>query len=112
MWCLTGSMDARLIADSRSADVAFDSYMTDEASKMKRVAEVSLRGRINQQSFEIIRRKGIRKSELFFYLDGKDMTTLSVKDTQSLIEETLGIGNGLLQRCCFYGQHTHTQQVG
>ena len=32
----------------------------------------------------------------------------AVKDTQSIIDETLGIGGGLLQRCCFFGQHSHT----
>jgi chromosome segregation ATPase len=39
-----------------------------------------------------------------------DLTTQSVKDTQIVLEDTLGIGQGLLQRCCFFGQHSHTQQ--
>lgn len=110
MWCLTGSLDARLIADSKAADVTYDSFVTDEAAKSKRVASVVLQGQINGRDFVVSRKKGNRKTELSFMLDGKDMTTLSIKDTQTMIDEHLGIGNNLLARCCFYGQHSHTQQ--
>ena len=26
------------------------------------------------------------------------------------IDSILGVGNNLLQRCCFFGQHSHTQE--
>lgn len=54
---------------------------------------------------------GSKKSDLIFTLEGKNMTTQSMKDTQDLIDIELGVGNGLLQRCCFFGQHSHTLQV-
>lgn len=106
MWGLTGSMDARLVADGKAVDVAYDAG----SSSSKRTAEVSIRGKINEKPFEVTRRRGARRADLSFALDGKDLTTLAVKDTQALIDETLGIGGGLLQRCCFFGQHSHTLQ--
>ena len=51
------------------------------------------------------------KSELMFTLEGKNLTTQSIKDTQDMIDEHLGIRDGLLQRCCFFGQHSHTLHV-
>ena len=113
MWALSGSLDARLVADGRAADVAFDSgAFTGKAGKTEsRTAEVTLWGSINEKSFEIVRRRSAKKSELFFSVDGKNLTTQSVKDTQQVMDEELGIGNGLLQRCCFFGQHSHTLQV-
>ena len=56
-----------------------------------------------------MRRRG-KKAELLFSLGAKDLTTLAVKDTQAAIDEALGTGGGLLQRCCFFGQHSHTLQ--
>ena len=78
MWGLTGFMDARLAGDSRAVDVAYD----PGPGLKKRTAEVRLIGRINQQPFEIIRRRGPRKTELLFNVNDVDLTTLSVKDTQ------------------------------
>lgn len=49
--------------------------------------------------------------QLIFKVDGVDVTQQSVKDTQTRIDEKLGVGNGLLQRCCFFGQHSHTMQA-
>lgn len=43
-----------------------------------------------------------------FKLDGADLTTQSIQDTQAVIDEKLGIGDDLVQRCCFFGQHSHT----
>ena len=105
MWGLTGNMDPRLVADGKAVDVAYDS---GKAGAPKRTAEVTVKGRINGKAFEVVRRRGPKKAELLFSLDGMDQTTQAVKDTQTIIDETLGIGGGLLQRCCFFGQHSHT----
>jgi hypothetical protein len=107
LWGLTGSMDTRLIDDSRAADVAYDAG----EGQPKRTAEVVIHGFINSKPFILTRRRGPRKTELLFTLDGKDMTTQAVKDTQNIIDDVLGVGNNLLQRCCFFGQHSHTLQV-
>lgn len=118
MWALSGSMDARLVTDGRAADVAYDtgSFVGSDGAagrqeSAKRTAEVSLWGSINEKPFELVRRRGAKKSELLFSVDGRNLTTQSVKDTQIVVDAELGIGNGLLQRCCFFGQHSHTLQV-
>ena len=67
-----------------------------------------LQGAINSEPFRITRRRGARRNDLYFTLGDRDLTTQSVKDTQQEIDSRLGIGNGLLQRCCFFGQHSHT----
>lgn len=129
MWGLTGSLDARMVGDSKSADVTYDAVLsrlgpsgaadvgagkkktaaTPKESKL--MAEVVVQGWINAAPFQIIRRRSSKKAELHFRIDGKELTTQAVKDTQALIDEHLGIQSGLLQRCCFFGQHTHTMQV-
>ena len=108
MWALTGSMDARLVADGRAADVAYDNGVGP-----KRTAVVTVTGYVNKEPFTVTRRrgKGGKLTELKFHLGGKDMTTQSVKDTQDVIDKTLGIGGGLLQRCTFFGQHSSTLQA-
>jgi hypothetical protein len=129
LWGLTGSLDARMVGDSKSADVTYDAALQrpsgdvppkGTASKRKSaaasassklVAEVIVQGSINAQPFEIVRRRSAKKAELHFTLNGTVLTTQAVKDTQALIDEHLGIQGGLLQRCCFFGQHTHTMQV-
>lgn len=45
------------------------------------------------------------KGGLVFYLDGKDLTTQSVKETQLVIDQTLGVGSQILSRTMFHGQH-------
>lgn len=113
MWALTGSLDARLVGDNRPTDVAFDASLvnTNSKNKSKPTAEVSLFGTINGQSFELVRRRSSKKTELSFKLDNQDLTTQSVRDTQVVVDQVLGIGKGLIERCCFFGQHTHTLHV-
>ena len=131
MWGLTGSLDTRIVGDSKSADVAYDAVLShmgkaarteapppgknvskaSAAALNKLTAEVAVRGSINNLPFEIIRRRSSKKAELHFSVNGTVLTTQAVKDTQALIDEHLGIKDGLLQRCCFFGQHTHTMQV-
>ena len=129
MWGLTGSLDARIVGDSKSADVAYDAVLShmgkaapsegagkktgkaSAAALSKLTAEVAVRGSINNLPFEIVRRRSSKKAELHFSVNGTVLTTQAVKDTQALIDEHLGIKDGLLQRCCFFGQHTHTMQV-
>ena len=57
----------------------------DGPSAVIRTAEVTLDGLINGQAFQVTRRRSAKKSELFFTLDGRNMTTQSVKDTQILM---------------------------
>lgn len=134
MWGLTGSLDARMVGDSKSADVTYDAVVSRiggtgvagdlvgvsaagkkkaaaTAKESKLTAEVTVQGLINSVPFEIIRRRSSKKAELHFTVGDQVLTTQAVKDTQALIDEHLGIQSGLLQRCCFFGQHTHTMQV-
>lgn len=106
MWCLTGSMDARLVPDGKMTDVAYDTG----SLKDKRTAEVQVNGMVNGEAFKIIRRRG-KKTELSFVVGNIDYTKQAIKDTQVCIDDILGISNGLLQRCCFFGQHSHTMEV-
>jgi chromosome segregation ATPase len=41
---------------------------------------------------------------LIFHLDGKDLTTQAIKDTQAIIDENLGVGPQILARTMFHGQ--------
>lgn len=111
LWGLTGSLDSRLASDSRPADVAHDFGGVSSQTNGKAVAEVAVSGHVNGREFRVVRRRSSKKSELHFTLDGKDLTTQAVKDTQTLMDSVLGIRGGLLQRCCFFGQHSHTHQV-
>jgi DNA repair exonuclease SbcCD ATPase subunit len=53
----------------------------------------------------ITRTKMLSKGSLTFLLDGEDLTTQSVKDTQAAIDEKLGVGAQVLARTMFHGQH-------
>jgi DNA repair exonuclease SbcCD ATPase subunit/DNA repair exonuclease SbcCD nuclease subunit len=117
LWALTGSLDTRLSNDGRSYDVAFDvgphapTVAKRYSSSLQRsTAEVSLKGRINGKPFEVIRRKSNKKQELFFFVDGQELTNQAVKDTQAVMDAWLGLDRGVLQRCFFFGQHSHTSQ--
>jgi hypothetical protein len=104
---MIGQLDPRLVADSKAHSVVFDAG----AGQPKRVAEVTVKGMINSKPFELTRKRSLKKTELLFLLDGQDLTAQSVQDTQLLVDEILGTGSGLLQRSCFFGQHSHTMQV-
>lgn len=112
MWALTGSLDARLVSESRVANVAHESVLLSEDSNgvaKKHTAKVTLYGSVNGKEFIITRKRSSKKAELSFILDGIDLTKLSVKDTQQAIDEALGVGNGILQRSTFFGQHSNIQ---
>ncbi|KAG7352086.1 SMC domain containing protein [Nitzschia inconspicua] len=96
LWALTGTLDARRSMDMRVADVINDD------SKM---ARVTVEGFINDVPFIVSRTKTPSSGDLFFQLDGVDMTTQSMKETQILLEERLGIVPELLLRSIFHGQH-------
>ena len=55
--------------------------------------------------FSITRTKTASKGGLTFILDGNDLTTQSVKETQLMIEEKLGVSSQILSRTMFHGQH-------
>jgi DNA repair exonuclease SbcCD ATPase subunit len=66
---------------------------------------VTVEGFINEIPFVVSRKKTASKGDLFFQLDGIDMTTQSVKETQILLEEKLGVDPDILLRSVFHGQH-------
>jgi hypothetical protein len=107
LWALTGSMDTRLVSDTRAANVAHEGI----GEKIRRTAEVVLHGTLNDKPFTVCRRRDNKKSDLRFEIDGKDLTKQSVKDTQSSIDEELGVGDGMIQRASFFGQHSTTLNV-
>lgn len=68
-------------------------------------ARVTVEGSINEIPFVVSRSKTASKGNLFFQLDGVDMTTQSVKETQAVVEEKLGVDSHILGRAVFHGQH-------
>ncbi|CAJ1923078.1 unnamed protein product [Cylindrotheca closterium] len=96
LWALTGSMDARRANDGKVTDIIND---------YSKVARVTLEGSINGSPFSISRSKTPTKGNLVFLLDGDDLTTQSVKETQMMIEEKLGVDSQILSRTMFHGQH-------
>jgi DNA repair exonuclease SbcCD ATPase subunit len=66
---------------------------------------VTLDGTLNGKPFTISRSKATTKTGLIFQLNGEDLTTQSVKETQALIEELLGVSVDILSRTMFHGQH-------
>jgi len=97
LWALTGSADARPFQDSKVLDVVND---------FSNSAKVSLCGRINSTPFTITRIKTSSKGSLEFILDEEDLTRQSIKETQALIDEKLGVGSEILRRTMFHGQHS------
>ena len=93
----------------KTSSSSLSSTVTTTTTKL--TAEVCLTGMINNKSFKLIRRRSSKKSELYFYVDDIDYTTQSVKDTQFIVDDILGTGRGLVERCCFFGQHSHTLHV-
>jgi hypothetical protein len=99
------------INKNKSGGKSSKSSSISSAAASKLTAEVCLTGMINNKPFKLIRRRSSKKSELYFYVDGIDYTTQSVKDTQIIVDDILGTGKGLVERCCFFGQHSHTLHV-
>jgi hypothetical protein len=68
LWALTGTMDTRLVNDGKAADVAYDAIIRRKDGSVdkskSREAEVKLTGAINGHSFEIMRRRSTKKSEV------------------------------------------------
>jgi len=96
LWGLTGSLDARPASDMKVADVVNDN---------SKIAKVTVEGFINDSPFVISRSKAASKGDLTFQVNDVDLTTQSVKETQSIIEEKLGVDAHILTRVAFYGQH-------
>lgn len=63
-------------------------------------------GTMNGKPFSISRSKTASKNGLVFHLDGEDLTRQSVKETQQMMEEVLGVNIDILSRTMFHGQHT------
>ena len=74
--------------------------------KLFKVARVTLHGNLNGSPFTISRTKTSTKGSLVFQFNGADLTAQSIKETQQLIEEKLGINSSLLSRTMFHGQHS------
>ncbi|KAI2510628.1 calcineurin-like phosphoesterase-like protein [Fragilaria crotonensis] len=96
LWGLTGSIDPRLVSDAKVADVVTDGCKT---------TKVVIQGMLNGEDFRITRTKTASKTGLVFVLGDKDLTTQSSRETQELIEETLGVSLQVLSRTVFHGQH-------
>ncbi len=97
LWALTGSLDARPAADLKVADVVNDN---------SKVAKVTVKGFINDSPFVITRSKtASRGGDLTFSINDVDLTTQSIKETQAIVEEKLGVNAHILTRVVFYGQH-------
>ena len=97
LWALTGSLDARPTSDLKVADVVNDN---------SKLAKVTLHGFINDSPFVVTRTKtASRGGDLTFIVNDEDLTTQSVKETQAILEEKLGVNTHILTRVAFYGQH-------
>ena len=96
LWALTGSSDPRPMQDAKVSDVI------NFSSKS---ARVSVSGKVNDVPFEVTRVKAASKGSVSFVLDGNDLTRQSIKDTQGVIDQKLGISTQILARTIFHGQH-------
>ena len=96
LWALTGSLDARRVQDAKVGDIVNDD---------SKAAKVTVEGSLNGIPFEITRVKAARSGALTFVLNGSDLTAQSVKETQLLLDEKLGVNSQLLSRTMFHGQH-------
>jgi len=67
-------------------------------------AKVTLEGLINSEKFVITRTKTATRSGLTLKIDGRDLTKQSVKETQSTMEEVLGLSQ-IFVRSMFWDQH-------
>ena len=99
LWALVGTVDPRPTQDGKVSDVIND---------FCRVADVSLRGSINNKQFIVTRTKSTSSqgSSLTFILDGQVLTQQSILGTQQLIDHHFSTGSQILMRTIFHGQHT------
>ena len=128
LWALTGTLDPRPMQDAKVADVVNDDSKVSTLPSRKfaalfvvelsltfailfclppcpsQSARVSVRGSLNGKPFVITRTKTSTKGALVFHLDGQDLTTQSIKDTQAIIDENLGVGPQIVARTMFHGQ--------
>jgi DNA repair exonuclease SbcCD ATPase subunit len=117
LWALTGSIDPRPMEDGKVSDIVHDDVQVCLCLFMYlffkilfqltflKTARVVLRGTINEIPFRISRSKTKSKTALTFVLDGEDLTRQSAKETQMIIDESLGVSSQLLSRAIFHGQH-------
>lgn len=123
LWALAGAVDARPVSDGRVADVVHEasralsaavavsssndpsSDKSQGAAKRSTVAEATLTGTLNGKPLWVKRRKGARVNQLFLKYDGEDLTRQIAKETQTVLEEDLGISPHVLMRGIFQGQH-------
>jgi DNA repair exonuclease SbcCD ATPase subunit/DNA repair exonuclease SbcCD nuclease subunit len=103
LWALTGALDPRPLPDNKVADV-----VNDDA----KVARVTLSGALNGMDFTIIRSKTNKRGGLTFLFNGEDLTTQSIKETQVVMDQVLGISQTLLFRGVFFGQHPLNDLLG
>ena len=96
LWALSGSVDPRPMSDAKVADI-----VNDDSSS----ARVSVSGTLNGKKFVISRTKTSSKTALTFFINGEDLTTQAVKETQQIIDEKLGVDPQILARTMFHGQH-------
>jgi len=71
----------------------------------EKAARVTVKGALNGVDFSITRTKTSTRGSLIFLFDDEDLTTQSVKETQQLIDEKLGVSPQVLARTMFHGQH-------
>ena len=96
LWALTGTSDPRPMQDSKVSDVInFDG----------KSARVAVEGRVNDVPFKVTRIKTLSKGSLSFTINDEDLTRQSIKDTQAVMDERLGISAQILARTIFHGQH-------
>lgn len=100
-WALTGEGDEKPVTDSKVTDVAFDVLSRGKAA----YAEVTVWGSVNKVPFQVIRKRGLKTNQLRFVLDGEDLTRQTSRDTQSAMEEALGLDMDFLSLAIFCGQH-------
>ena len=96
LWALTGSSDPRPMQDAKVSDVI---------NFQSKSARGTVAGKVDDVPFEVTRVKSAYKGSLSFVLDGKDLTRQSMKDTQAMIDEELGLSTQILARTIFHGQH-------
>lgn len=109
LWGLTGRTDPRPAGgiDASVGDVVHKSSAEARAVSRSKTgpswAKVTVRGRsADGSAFEIVRQRSSGNNgspKLSFVVDGVNLATQAVRDTQALVEERLGFTTSLLSRC-------------